>query len=157
MQYDVSVGLIVTVGAPAVFKAKLTITDSLQWTNTSSSGSSSSSSESASITIGGPKFGYTGPTDVVVYWDTLYHSFMVAFPPEPPTALGVVTDTSGKPVVNKEVTLMVGASKFNTSTGPDGSYRFYGAPSGRGKVLVGATEFPVTVGADAARTTLKVP
>ena len=31
-------------------------------------------------TVGGPSFNYTGPTNILVYWDSVYHSFMFAFP-----------------------------------------------------------------------------
>ena len=38
---------------------------SLQWTNTSTSTQITGSSQSATVTIGGPAFGYTGPTELV--------------------------------------------------------------------------------------------
>jgi hypothetical protein len=28
----------------------------------------------------GPSFGYTGSTEILVYWDSIYHSFMFAYP-----------------------------------------------------------------------------
>jgi hypothetical protein len=56
--------------------AKLTLkeTASWEWTNKSSQSSSSGRTESASVTIGGPGFGYNANvTDIQVYFDTLYH------------------------------------------------------------------------------------
>jgi hypothetical protein len=35
--------------------------------------------DAASVAVGGPAYGYTGPTNVLVYWDTIYSSFMFAF------------------------------------------------------------------------------
>ena len=53
---------------------------SMEWTGTNSTETSIESKQSAAVTVGGPAFGYTGPTDVLVYWDTVYNSFMFAFP-----------------------------------------------------------------------------
>lgn len=58
---------------------------SIEVTSTNSTESSTDSKQSAAVTVGGPAFGYTGPTDVLVYWDTVYNSFMFAFPDGPST------------------------------------------------------------------------
>jgi hypothetical protein len=78
VQYGVSIS--VSTGIKVPFEASLKVTGSFEWTNTASSSLSNQSSQSASVTIGGPAFGYTGPTDLVAYWDTVYNSFMFAFP-----------------------------------------------------------------------------
>jgi hypothetical protein len=59
---------------------------SVEWTSTNSTETSTESKQSAAVTVGGPAFGYTGPTDVLVYWDTVFNSFMFAFPDGPSTA-----------------------------------------------------------------------
>jgi hypothetical protein len=65
-------------------KAELAITQwlkiggSMEWTSGNSTETSTESKQSAAVTVGGPAFGYTGPTDVLVYWDTVYNSFMFA-------------------------------------------------------------------------------
>ena len=51
--------------------------ESLEWTNTSEQ--TLESKQSATVTVGGPGFDYSGPTSVLVYWDTVYNSFMFAF------------------------------------------------------------------------------
>ena len=114
-----------SVGLGGVWKAKAE--GSLEWTNTSSSEATAGSSQSASVTVGGPAFGYTGPTDVLVYWDTVFSSFMFAFPTEPPTLSGILKDANGKPIAHTPVQVNVGAHVLEGFTGPDGSYRFYGA------------------------------
>jgi hypothetical protein len=47
------------------------------WTSGMTSGSSTGTTESASLIVGGPAFGYTGPTTMKVYYDRLYKTFNV--------------------------------------------------------------------------------
>ncbi|MGB7760853.1 MAG: hypothetical protein WBL61_13550 [Bryobacteraceae bacterium] len=109
--------------------------------------------------MGGPAFGYAGPTDVVVYWDTLYSSFMFAFmfafPSAPPAALGALTDAAGKALANQAITLTVGGKKFETFTNQQGQYRFYGAPAGSGSLSVDGQALEVQVGSGKSNPTLK--
>ena len=56
------------------------------------SASAVSSSQSATVVVGGPAFGYTGPTDVLVYWDTVYSTYMFAFASQAPRISGVATE-----------------------------------------------------------------
>jgi PQQ-like domain len=135
-------------------KGSLKVTGTFAWTNSSSSSTSNVSSESASVAIGGPAFGYTGATDVLVYLDGVYNSFMFAFPTELPVASGTLTDSLGKPVAHKLVTLAVGAARLSTYSDAKGGYRFYGAPSGKGKVSVEGKEFAVPVGPGSQKATL---
>lgn len=107
------------------------MTTSFQWTNTSTSGSTDVISESAAVTVGGPAFGYDGPTDVLVYWDTVYSSFMFAFATTPPIASGKVVDVSGVPIAQREVTLVVDDHTLKTFTDLHGDFRFYGRPADR--------------------------
>jgi hypothetical protein len=72
------------------------------------------SSQSATVTIGGPSFGYPGPTDILVYWDTVYRTFMFAFSTEPASAMGSIIDQLGKPGQGK---LSVEGKDFNVSVG----------------------------------------
>jgi hypothetical protein len=60
-------------------EASLKVTTNFQWTNKSSSDTSDATSQSAAVIVGGPACGYVGPTDVLVYWDTVYNSFMFEF------------------------------------------------------------------------------
>ena len=130
VQYGVSLtgGIVAAVGT--VLKA----VGQLQWTNSSSAGTTNQSSQSATVSIGGPAFGYSGPPDVQVYWDTVYNSFMFAFATAAPTVSGTFTDSAGHPVAHQEVSLTAGAHTFTTVTDAKGQYRFYGPPPGAWKV-----------------------
>ncbi len=69
-KYSVGVKLNLDFG---VFKLKSST--ELEWTNSSTDSTSTGSTQSATVTITGPAYGYTGPTDVLVYWDKLYNTF----------------------------------------------------------------------------------
>ena len=60
----------------------LKLSRTFEWTSTNETEMTDAETESASVTIGGPSYNYAGPTDILVYWDTVYHSFMFAFPSE---------------------------------------------------------------------------
>lgn len=132
------------------------LNDTLEWTNSSMYGTSSTSTQSATATVGGPAFGYTGQTDVVVYWDTLYSSFMFAFPAAPPAATGTIADAAGKPLAYKPITLTIAGKKFETFTNQQGQYRFYGATSGSGSLAVQGQTFTVAVGSGKSNPPLKL-
>jgi hypothetical protein len=152
VQYGVSVKVEASIAK--IFSTA--VTGSMQWTNTSTIVKTNSSSQSATVTVAGPSFGYPGPTNVLVYWDTVYSSFMFAFATEPPTAAGTLTDNLGKPVAKKLVTLSAGPSLLSTFTDASGSFRFYGAPSGQGKVSVDDQEFAVAVGPATPKAALRL-
>jgi hypothetical protein len=71
-----SVGATIGVTLDNIFK----IGSSLTMTNTNETETTDTTRDSASVTVGGPSFVYTGPTDILVYWDSVYHSYMFAFP-----------------------------------------------------------------------------
>jgi hypothetical protein len=153
VQHQYSVSASVSAG---IALSSLKVGGSLEWTNTSTYGTSNTSTQSATATVGGPAFGYTGPTDVVVYWDTLYSSFMFAFPSAPPAAVGTITDAAGKPLAFKAITLTVAGRKFQTFTTHQGQYRFYGVPGGSGSLAVDGQTFTVAVGSGKANPPLKL-
>jgi hypothetical protein len=124
-------------------KVNLKVTDTFEWTNTATSSSTSASTQSATVTVGGPAFGYTGPTDVLVYWDTVFNSFLFAFDDGAPSVSSVLKDTAGQPVPNSPVTLTAGPHKFSTFSDAKGGYRFYGVPAGPGKVSALGKEIDV--------------
>jgi hypothetical protein len=86
----VDVTYTVTVTLPPILDSLLNIGGTLEWTNTNATETTDARTESATVTVGGPSFGYTGQTEILVYWDTVYHSFMFAFP-------STDTGTAGKP------------------------------------------------------------
>jgi hypothetical protein len=53
---------------------------SVTFTSTNTTATTDTTTETASVTVGGPSFGYTGSTEILVYWDSVYHSFMFAYP-----------------------------------------------------------------------------
>jgi len=105
-----------TVGAsatdPIAEDLSLKVADQLQWTITNSYELISTDTASASVVIFGPSIGYTGPIDLLIYWDTIFHSFMSAFPAATllVVAAGTILDNLGQPVANTEVTLTAGHS-----------------------------------------------
>jgi len=132
------------------------VTQSFTWTNSNSQSLQTQSSQSATVTIGGPAFGYTGPTDLLAYWDSIYSSFMFAFPTEPPSASGMIVDQLGKPVAHEAVTLTVSSTKLTGFTDSKGAYRFYNSPSGNGTLSIQAKEFAVAVGPNVPVSTLRL-
>jgi hypothetical protein len=156
-QYGVSISVSASVNL--FFSASLKVTGSFEWTNTNSYGTSTGSTQSATATIGGPAFGYSGSTDVLVYWDSIYNSFMFAFAGGQPTATGTLLDAAGKAVANKLVTLTVGGKTFKTLTNARGEYRFYETPSaaGQGAFVVDGRSFPIAPGTGTAAATVRLP
>ncbi|MCC5580867.1 DUF5050 domain-containing protein [Microtetraspora sp. AC03309] len=118
----------------------------LTWTSTSSEEKSEAHSQSATATVGGPAYGYQGPATVLVYWDTLYRSFMFAFPTTSASHVGTLSDESGQPLAYEPVTLTVGGHQFSTFTDGLGEYRFYGTPAGQGTITSGARQIQVELG-----------
>jgi hypothetical protein len=114
-----------------VYKASFQLDDSWDWTNTTSQSSSTGSTESATVTVGGPAFGYAGPTDIAVYYDTVYKSFL--FVPLQSGTLslsGTLTNSNGTPVPRREVTVVANGTTYRTFTNAKGQYRFFGGISG---------------------------
>ena len=152
-QSSYAVGFTIKASSPVVFaswlSANLSQTNTYTWQDTSQTTSTSSATQSASVTMTGPSFGYTGATDIAVYVDTIYNTFLFAPMPASaaPSIVGVVTDAHGAPVVGLEVVATTAAGRRRTMTGASGAYRVYGAPAGLAQVSVGGVSHPVSVGA----------
>jgi hypothetical protein len=157
VQTQYGVNVTVSSGIDLLFTASLKVTGTLEWTNTNTYGASNVSQQSAIATIGGPAYGYGGPIDVLLYWDTIYNSFMFAFPSQDPTCFGTAVDASAKPVAYKAVVLTVAGRTFQASTGPRGDFRFYGAPAGKGSVTLDGHSFQVATGKGAPKATIRLP
>jgi hypothetical protein len=107
------------------FKASLTEQNSWTTTDINTTAASTGTEEKMSVNIGGPAFGYTGPANMDVYYDTLYKTF--AFLPtelSPETLHGVVMSSAGKPIIGQLVTATVGGVKYRTYTNARGEYHF---------------------------------
>jgi hypothetical protein len=155
-QAQYGVGFSVTAGISGPFTASLKVSTSFEWTNVSTSASTKTATQSAAVTIGGPAYGYEGPTDVLVYWDTVFSSFAFAFSEQAASHSGVLSDAEGNPVPFEPVSLSVAGQTLSTFTDPRGEFRFYGAPAGDGEVLVRDRSFGIHVGPGQPPSTLRL-
>jgi hypothetical protein len=99
--------------------------------------------QKASLTMGGPAYGYTGPANMDVYYDALYMTF--AFVPNElsPDALhGAVSSSQGKPVVAQLVTATAAGVTYRTYTNAKGEYHFSKQFSGPIDVQTGVNRPP---------------
>ncbi|HET9623163.1 MAG TPA: carboxypeptidase-like regulatory domain-containing protein [Kofleriaceae bacterium] len=137
-------------GTPMDFKAfwsaKISVSGSLTWTNSTNVSKAADRSQSAAFTVTGPSSTYVGPSDLAVYYDMIYNTFLFTPVTDTPSLTGVVRDASGQPVAHQEVTLDAGGQRFRTVTRGDGSYRFFGAPAGLGRVTARSSSVAVSVG-----------
>ena len=150
------IGVSATAGIADVFSAKITSTASFDWSNKVTDTSSAGQSQSASFTIGGPAYGYAGPTRVLVYWDDIYHSFVFAFPTTPAAASGTISDVDGAAIANKPVALVLGTKTLKTVTDGNGKFEFYGVPAGPAKVVVDGKPHAITISAGDPGTQIKI-
>lgn len=160
VENETAVGLSIeaSVDFAGLAKSSLKVADTFKWTASNTRGRSEGANQSASVTVGGPAFGYTGPIDIAVYWDTLYNSFMFAPAPDlTVTAQGTVTDAAGRPAANREIALEVGGAVRRTFTDARGQYRFVGTPKGPGRILIGKQAIPVNAVPNAPKTPIKLP
>ena len=146
-----NVGLSVQLGfnIPLIVKASVTESASWTWTNSSTQGSSQESKQSSAVTVTGPSAAYAGPTNIDVYYDTIYSSFFFAFTPNSVAAArsasasvkGAVTGG----VANEPVLLTVNGQTYRTYTNRSGQYFFYNTPPGAGTIMVRGVAHPVTL------------
>jgi hypothetical protein len=130
-----------------------------QWTQTSSKGELSDQAQQAAVTITEPSFGYTGPTDMGVYWDTVYNTF--AFAPikvsaERQVASGTIFDAKNAPAKFTEVTMkLADGGVRHAFTNSRGQYRMYGPAAGKGTVTAIGAEQSIVIGKAPAKIDLK--
>lgn len=125
--YKVSLAITTQAGFGPFFTLKVKDSASWEWTNKTSFSSSVGRTESASATIGGPAYGYTGPTQVQVLYDSVYRSFafqMIGIGTQP-SLRGTLKDSKGASVANKMVRISVGGVLIRTVTDSNGNYAFY--------------------------------
>ena len=126
-EYDYAEGMTASGGfdlAPGVNET-LTIEGTWTWQDITTKVTQTGTEQKATLIMGGPAFGYTGPANMDVYYDTLYMTF--AFVPNElsPDALhGAVSSSQGKPVVAQLVTATAGGVKYRTYTNAKGEYHF---------------------------------
>lgn len=110
-----------------LYKASIKAENKWVWTDADTRSKTTGTSESASVVIGGPAFGYRGPTLMEVYYDVLYKTYL--FVPYETTAdpslSGTVKRRLTKPVSGKEIIVMANGVKYRTFTNAQGEYRIY--------------------------------
>jgi hypothetical protein len=107
--------------------ASLTVKDQMTWTAQQSREVSNGDSTSASVSIGEPAFGYTGPVAIAVYQDRLYNTFAFAPILDNNQLLGgFIGDSHGKPIAGEPVRMTIAGRIMQTYTDPHGNYHFYG-------------------------------
>lgn len=141
-EYKVGLSMSGTVGFLDLARATLKDTATWQWTNKSSRSSATGTSQSASVTIGGPAYGYLGGTVMQVYFDTVYKTFAFAIVPIGGAKVGVdgtLVSASGRPLATTEVTLVANGVKQRTFTNAKGEFRFFGDITGSAIVHAAGT------------------
>lgn len=110
------------------------------WTNKASQSTANATSQSATLTIGGPSFGYSGPSLIYVYYDNIYGTFAFAPPFDPiqqkPVDLsqalvrGHIVGPSGASTPRTEVVLVEHGIEHRTLTNAKGEFAFFGSIQG---------------------------
>jgi hypothetical protein len=147
-------------GKDSPISASLKVDGSITWTDTATTASTSTTTQSATVSIGGPAYGYKGASDVLVYWDSIYNSFAFSFPSVPIFHSGSLIDQSGRAVAGKKVTLQLNGKTYQTVTDAKGAYRFYDpagtAGSGAATLASGNQSLPISIGKTLVTSTLKL-
>jgi hypothetical protein len=140
-QTETTVGLTLQTSGGFLSLFTLTIKDQATWTwtNTDTTSNSTGSTESATVTVGGPAFGYTGPTEMAVYYDKIYKTFLFFPVTGNPVLTGAVTLRAGQARFGQEVIVESNGAKYRTFTNAKGEYKVYGNVTGPVKVTVGGT------------------
>ena len=125
----------VTADADFLGLAKASFKDTLswEWTSKASQSTSTGTSQTATVTIGGPAYGYSEPTVMAVYLDTLYNTFAFALVPtklQEVAIKGTLLTATHKPSVGTEVTLAENSRTHRTFTNAKGEFTFFGSISG---------------------------
>jgi hypothetical protein len=111
-----------------IFSLDISSNQKFTWVSSSTNDDTTSNTQMASVTISCPSTTYQGPTNMAVYWDTLFGSFLFV-----PTILdrgalsfyqGTLTDTSGHALRREPVMLSVGGKTFRTWTDNRGEFTF---------------------------------
>ncbi len=133
-----SVAAEVGVGA---WRAKVAFDNNFTWSRTRAKEKSTGTAGKTTVAVGGPSYGYTGPTLMGVYRDQLYGSYMFAPVTGPLYMAGRVTSQSGQSVAGREIAIVAGGRTYRTFTNADGEYRLVGPKSGVAQIrFAGATK-----------------
>jgi len=155
-EYKVGMKLSAEGGFPGLAKLKLVSESEWTWTNKGSNQVSSGTTETAKVTVGGPSFGYTGPTDMMVFYDTIYKTFLFRPLTDPIRFQGVLTSTGGRPIAGREIAMTFKGRTYRTITNARGEYRFPVAVAGNVEFRTGATTRRTNVPANRPKFDLEV-
>ena len=145
VDYSVSLAESISGTLDDILKLGASSDQKFTWSTTTTTDDTTDSSQTATATIQCPSPGYTGGTEMLVYWDNLFGSFLFV-----PTQLGSaqmstlaqgsVVSTTGKTVRHQPVTLSIDGKTYSTLTNNSGNYVFWTPPglalAGTGAVTV---------------------
>ena len=146
IQYGVSVSVDASIAKP--FTGDLKVTGTLQWTDTSATTATNIAAQTLTVAIGGPAYGYVGPMDVAIYLDTIFQTYMFAFPNKRPHATGKLIGANGEAAAYQGLSLVAGAEILRTVTDSVGEFRFYTGAGGQRRSLIRDGELEVVLGSD---------
>lgn len=124
---DFAIGMTASGGLDFLDVIKDTLTVQYTWTvqDINTVAAQTSTEQKASLSMGGPAFGYSGPATMDVYYDTVYQTFAFVPTTFSPDALhGAISSSQGKPVAAQLVTATAGGVKYRTYTDAKGEYHF---------------------------------
>ena len=130
-QFSADITIPITTWLTINFNAKKSSGKTLDWKHVANQSATQATSQSATLSLTGPLPGYTGPTDLQVFKDNLYGTFMFAFNPFSSTASFILwTPTDSQIVAAGGVTTYsvstLGLSGFNGNV----TLSLSGAPAG---------------------------
>lgn len=135
--YKVSLSLSADADFFDLAKVSMKDTTSWSWSNKSSQSSSSGSTQTASLTIGGPSYGYTGPVEVEVLYDNVYRTFAFRFlklSDQQITLEGTLCDSAGEPLPGKSLILSQDGISHRSYTDGLGRFRFIDVAISSGEI-----------------------
>lgn len=137
-EVETSVGVAITGGVDFIGLAKSKLKNELAFNfkYTGKIGNSSSSTEEAGFTIDGPTHGYTGPENIIVYYDKLFGTFMFQPTSAAPSFTGRVRSQAGNSVAGKLVTVISSSGRIHSVTDSNGSFALFGAVTGANQLRI---------------------
>jgi hypothetical protein len=145
-QYSVSASISGSLGI-----AKLSVGGSVTWGSSSTSLSTTTGAQTATVTVGGPSYGYAGSQLISVYWDNIYGAFMFRDDEGQDVAhdvvvlSGAVTER-GAMAAHRPIELRTGGRVYRSLTNSRGRYKFRGQFAGAGTVVVSGVMKSVKMG-----------
>jgi hypothetical protein len=138
---DTTVSATLTAGSMLTW-TKLSVTGSWDWTSSTATTDTTANTQSATVTVKGHSAAYSGPSNIRVYYDLLFKTFMFQFITVPPVVVGTITGLGN---AHLSVELVDGTTTYRTITDNNGNYSFSSVPSGAGTLRVGTQSRAIQV------------